>query len=489
MIGGFAAAAIVAGTAGADGFLEPNNNVVLSLGVGSVSTIHPTLHLDAAPAKADIILAFDTTGSMGAAISDAKNDANAIVTDIKSSIPGAKFAIVDFKDYPTSPYGGTGDYPWRVDQNFTDNSGLGPCAGPEFPATPIQCALNGLSAGGGSDEPEAYNRAFYEAYNDTAHLTFTSGAPRFMVVLGDSLPHDATLHTDFPSCPDTPPTDPGPDGVQGTADDLRTASTLAALKAHNTNVSFVTYNPRAWQGGPYQVADCQASIAAYTGGNAVTHAAGTASLESQIVNLINQAASHIDGVTFTPTAVSAPAGVTNFDPSTWVSYNPPQPYGPISAPADITFDQTITVPQDTALGQYKFDVHALADGNERAVQHITVNVTRSGVSALAMSADEPSVPAGIAAVPVNSIPGSRLSALTPDVGSAAAGSIAAGSIASGSIASGSIAAGSIAAGSIASGSIAAGSIAAGSIGLGVAASGSIAAGSIPSGGQALKSVL
>ena len=171
MLAGFVVLAIGAAGAGADGVTP--DTTALNLGVGSSTTLHPTLHLDAAPRKADIILALDTTGSMGAAITQAQNDANAIVSDIQGTIPGARFAVVDFKDYPISPFGGGADYPWKVDRNFTDNScPTGGCDGP----TPIASALNGLSASGGSDEPEAYNTAFYNAYSDTS-LNFTPRRP------------------------------------------------------------------------------------------------------------------------------------------------------------------------------------------------------------------------------------------------------------------------------------------------------------------------
>ena len=141
-------------------------NVTLGMGKGSSATIDSTLHLNAAPPKADILLALDTTGSMGTAIDDARNDANAIVGDIQETIPGARFAVADFKDYPFFPFGSPGDYPWRVDQNFTTNAPTSSCDDGEFHVSEIQCALNRLSAGGGFDDPEAYNRAFYEAFHD-----------------------------------------------------------------------------------------------------------------------------------------------------------------------------------------------------------------------------------------------------------------------------------------------------------------------------------
>ena len=471
---------ILAGASvGADGFQPPNDTITASLGPGSTKTVHPTLHLDALPPRADILLALDTTGSMGGAIADARADANSIVGDIQAQIPNARFAVADFKDYPTGNFGLPGDYPWRVDQDFTTNAGTVLCG--ESQLTPIACALNGLTApaGSGNDEPEAYNRAFYEAYHDTT-LHWAAGSTRFMLVLGDSLPHDATLNTDFPACPNTPPTDPGPDGIPGNADDLRTQPTLAQLRANNTNLSFVTYNPHNIGGLP--VAGCQAALAQYTGGSEAVHGS-TDSLRAQIVSLINDAAKHVDTVDFRITG-TGPGGVEVPSPETWFSFDPPLPYGPITAPADVSFDETIKVPQNAAVGTYTFRVGAVADGSERAVQNVTVNVTSAAVSSLTMTSDESTVPAGIKQVPFSSIPSARLASLTADPNSAPAGSTAVGSIAQGSIATG-----SIAVGSIAQGSIAVGSIATGSIGLGTTAQGSIAQGSIPGGAGVLKDVL
>jgi hypothetical protein len=476
------------------------NPASLSLAAGSSTTIHQTIQLDALPPKADILLALDATGSMGTALAEARTDANAMVSQIQAQIPQARFAVANFKDYPFSPFGlaaenGFGlpaDYPWQLNQDFTDNSGTVSCPLIDpVPLSPIECALNGFNAppGSGGDNPESYNRAFYEAYHDPA-LNWASGSPRFMVVLGDALPHDSTQNTDFPGCPNTGPTDPGPDNASGTSDDLRTQPTLTALRQANTNLSFVTYNPAgiSWGAG-FTTAGCQKQLAEYTGGQQVTRdsGAGASSLATQIVSLIKAAAANVDSVTFNVTSPDVE------NANSWFTFTPPA-LGPLVAPQTVPYDMTVTVPQTAALGIYHFTVHAVGDGAERATQDVTVTVGQQNVSALAMTVDEPSIPAGIASVPYGVIPGSRLPNLTADVQSAAAGSIPAGSIAAGSIPAGSIAAGSIAAGSIAAGSIAAGSIPAGSIGLSSTAAGSIpagsiAAGSIPANGAALKSVL
>src|SRR2546430_1472064 len=73
--------------------------VVKTLEAGQSTTVDKTFHLDALPANADIVFAIDTTGSMGGAITQAKNDAASIVTSVQAQIPNARFALADFKDY------------------------------------------------------------------------------------------------------------------------------------------------------------------------------------------------------------------------------------------------------------------------------------------------------------------------------------------------------------------------------------------------------
>ena len=461
------------GAAGADEEFPPPDSITpasvdLSLGKGSSATVDSTLHLAPVPPKADILLALDTTGSMSSAITDARTDANAIVSSIQAAIPGARFAVADFKDYPFAPFGNEGNYPWNLDQAFTTNASTSSCEG----LSEIECALSHLTAGGGNDEPEAYNRAFYEA--GQAGLGWAPGASRFVVVLGDSYPHDTTQQTAFPACPNTAQTDPGVDNTVGTSDDLFTEPTLRALKTNHTNVSFVTYNPHQLLGGtPDQTnVACQTQLAQYTGGSEVTHGSGD-SLQQQIIALINAAARHIDSVTFDPRLIS-PEGAA-VKPT--FSFDPPT-LGPISAPADVPYRMTVNVPDATPSGDYVFQVHAIADNSDRAYQTVTVHVSDRSVSSVKLTADQSTVPAGIASVPYSSIPASRLGLLSPDVGSAPAGSIPAGSIPAGSIP-----AGSIPAGSIPAGSIPAGSIPAGSIGFD-----SLPAGSIPAGSIALQQI-
>ena len=109
-----AAALLMLGTGGgtAAEVLPPTDGITpepvsVTLGKGSSTTVDSSLHLTQLPARADILLALDTTGSMQLAIDNAKADANDLVNTIQAQIPGARFAVASFKDYPIPPFGST----------------------------------------------------------------------------------------------------------------------------------------------------------------------------------------------------------------------------------------------------------------------------------------------------------------------------------------------------------------------------------------------
>src|SRR5688572_23936253 len=173
------------------------NPVVVTLQAGDSTTVDKTLHLDGLPAKADIIVAIDTTGSMGGALAAAKADAVDICNDVQAAIPGARFAAVEFQDYPFSPYGGPGDNPYEL----------------HTPGYTASCAVfsagvAAMTLGFGGDGPEANNRVHFEAYSDLVLLgTRDPQATQFLVVLADNIPHSVAA---FGACASTAPfSDPG----------------------------------------------------------------------------------------------------------------------------------------------------------------------------------------------------------------------------------------------------------------------------------------
>jgi len=329
--------------------------VNLTLGAGESAKVAKVLHLDAQPEFADIIIAIDTTGSMGGAIAQAKTEAIQICNAVKMAIPGARFAVVDFKDYdrtlvigsPSSTaYGGPGDYPY-----------LPRTVGFVADCMTFAAAINTMSASGGGDFAEAYNRVFFEAFSDPVLVADRNPqAVQFLVVLGDAPPHDPVQNmTGFPSCGSQPPVDPGRDMIVGDADDLHTVQTIAGLSANNITLLMIRYNnsiPLA----------CYKELAGPTGGEAVNAGSGP-SLSAEIVSLVMARAAQINRVDLEVSPL-CPLGI---------SFSPAPPYGPFTAPVDIPFTETITAP--TLAGDYACTVTAVVDGARRAVQLINVTVT------------------------------------------------------------------------------------------------------------------
>lgn len=165
----------------------------------------------------DILFLFDTTASMTNVIGACRTGAGEIMMALRSISSNTAFAVASFGDYP--PYG----YPWRLDQDFTSDTGL------------IQRALNSLQLVNGGDIPEAYSRALYESQ----FLLWRRDARRFIILFGDAPAHDPEFYGKNFGI------DPGRDGVPGTADDLRLRDVVDQLVAQKITIIPV-YDSTRW---------------------------------------------------------------------------------------------------------------------------------------------------------------------------------------------------------------------------------------------------
>jgi hypothetical protein len=323
--------------------------VTVSLVAGTTTIVNKTLTLDGLPARADIIVAIDTTGSMGIPIAQAQADANNICSTVKGSIPGARFAAVDFEDYPGMPLGGPGDVPYTLlTPGFISD------------CTAFSAAIGTMIADGGGDNPEAYNRTFFEAYSDAAYSApVASGgrdplASQFLVVLGDATPHSAT---GFGSCANAPPDDFGRDAAPGGGDDLTTAATLAGLSANKITLLMIRYTT----GGVSVALPCYVDMATATGGTAVDDS-GAGTIGPFII-------ANAKLVPYTADLVVSAGCPIGF------SFNPAFPTGLLTGPQTIPFVETITAP--TTVGSYTCTITAVTTpgGPTNAVETVNVAVT------------------------------------------------------------------------------------------------------------------
>jgi hypothetical protein len=317
--------------------------VDLTLVAGESTDVNKELHLDGLPAEADIIVAIDTTSSMSAALDDAKADAVQICEDVQDAIPGARFAAVEFQDYPFSPYGAATDDPYELQTTYTADCLV------------FGAAVGAMLLGDGGDLPESNNRVHFEAYSDPA-LTGARNpdATRFLVVLADDRPHGVAA---FMSCAATPGfSDPGRNGINelGAGDDIETQEALDGLVADMTTLLYISYI-----GGSAPLA-CHVDMAEYAGGVAVADEDA-----DDIGAFIIANAALVEYTVDLEVSAGCEIGF---------AFNPTPPYGPFTGEQTINFVETITAP--TTAGTYSCTITAVMTpgGPTTAIESVTVEV-------------------------------------------------------------------------------------------------------------------
>lgn len=323
-------------------------SVSVTLAAGASTDVNKTLSLDGLPARADIIVAIDTTGSMGVPIAQAQADAVNICNTVKGSIPGARFSVVALGDYPGMPEGTASDTPYALlTAGFVSSCSV------------FSAAIATMSAHDGGDLPEAYNRTFFEAYSEAAYSAPVAAggrdplASQFLVVLGDAAPHSAS---GFMSCPDAPPDDFGRDAAAGGGDDLTTAATIAGLQANSITLLMIRYHT----GGVSVDLDCYQDMADATGGKAVDDTDA-----SQIGTFIVDNAKEVPYTADLTVSAGCQIGF---------SFNPTFPTGSLTGAHTIPFVETITAP--TVPGTYSCTITATTTpgGPTSAVETVDILV-------------------------------------------------------------------------------------------------------------------
>lgn len=230
--------------------------VSVELAAGEASAPSPAqITLPTVLPRVDLVIAVDTTGSMGGAINALRLEINKLLANlVAAGAVDLAAAVVSFEDYQGSytscGYSGyygdpTMDSPFRVNQPMsTDLS----------PTGPVVTAVTGLKLGYGGDGPQNYSRIMFEATKSDNGIGFRAGAQRILVLFGDYNPHDCALKTGA---------DPGRDAIVGTADDLTLygpTGVLAGLKDKGVKLVAV-------HSGGY--IDLWNSLTALAGGSAV----------------------------------------------------------------------------------------------------------------------------------------------------------------------------------------------------------------------------
>ncbi|MER6592152.1 VWA domain-containing protein [Micromonospora purpureochromogenes] len=207
------------------------------------------------PPKPDVVLLVDTTGSMGTVIGDVQANLQQVINNVRSVQPSAQFAVASYRDESD------GAELFRVRQNLTDD------------ATALQNAVNGLSAGGGGDTPEAWVNALFQVSD--GGIAYRSGSSRIVVLVGDAPSHDPSAGRTL-------------------------AQATSALQADEAKVLAVSVSGG---GGGLNVSGQASAVVAATGGQLV------GSAPENVTDAILSGLRDLD-VTVTPTVTSCDPGLT-----------------------------------------------------------------------------------------------------------------------------------------------------------------------------------
>ena len=288
-------ASLTLGTALADGVhpgLEPATVDELVFPGDSID-IDKTVHTPEIPPRPDIVFLADNTGRMGGAIANVEANAAAVMAAVLAAQPDAQFAVAYYHDPG-----------WAVTQGLTSNTGL------------VQTAINGWSASGGGDTPEAQMKALFGIA--TGSIIFRTDSTPIIAWFGDSTGHEGGSY----------PT---------------RAATIAALVAAGIKVVAVPVSGGNGLNATGQAAD----ITNATGGVLLPGGSPDQVADQILVGLQN-----------IPVAVSMASDCG--DPIS-TSFAPPSILG-LTSGSDAGFVETISVSASAAGGTYTCTDWALIDG-------------------------------------------------------------------------------------------------------------------------------
>jgi hypothetical protein len=315
------------GTARAD-YMTPgsySNTIAVGGSVTFTKTVTVTAGTPTA-AQGDVFFLCDTTGSMGTPISSVRTNASAILTGL-SAYGNIATGAGSYRDFPTSPWGSSGDYAYRLD------------AGVSTTAATTQAGINTWVAGGGNDTPESELYALTQAAT-SGSTGWRTGSEKFVLWFGDAPGHEPSNTAGYP----------GPS----------TAQTISALTS--AGITVYAFDVTAYP--TYQTLDDYGQASAIT---SATGGALTTGFGSDVVSTIVSAiGTGFD--TYSTVGIDAPSlsglGISIVPTGYTGSYDR-------SVDRTFTFDVTFT---GLAPGTYDFSLYGTVDGGYVATEfdHITV---------------------------------------------------------------------------------------------------------------------
>lgn len=134
----------------------------------------------------DLIFVIDSTGSMESSIESVKQSATALIEKIAARTKDFRFALVDYKDFPSEGKGAS-DYPYKARLPFTNDKAA------------ISTAIRDLTVSGGGDPPESLYSALIRAIRTEGLGAWRNGVTKAVMAMTDARAHDPERETGFTS--------------------------------------------------------------------------------------------------------------------------------------------------------------------------------------------------------------------------------------------------------------------------------------------------
>jgi uncharacterized repeat protein (TIGR01451 family) len=298
VVGTALCAVLVAAAAAAPGVTPAT--VTDTLLPGQSKTISKSVETSPIPPRPDILFLADTTGSMGAALTNVQTNATSIMNTVRAAQPDSQFGAAEYRDFDC-----TDPFAYRLDQSITSSIAA------------AQAGINAWATGNGCDTPEAQINGLFSAAQSVTG--WRSGSSRILVWFGDASGHD-------------------PSGGHSLAD------AIAALQGQNITV--IAINVTTSSGDGLNATGQAAAVTAATGGIFFASATPAQVSSTILAGLTNLPA------TVMP-SVACDAGVS-------ASLSPASQT--VTSGGTVTFSETYSVAPSTLAGTYVCHVDFLVNG-------------------------------------------------------------------------------------------------------------------------------
>jgi hypothetical protein len=153
----------------------------------------------APPSSTDVMFVFDTSGSMGSELEEAKEKIQSVMSALSATLPNVAFGVSRVEDVPDWDGGpeflGTQPSESEFEANPEKAWQLGQPISTDQSASTT--AINNLTIDDGGDLPESYGRALYEADTNPS-VGWRPGARHEIVLIADNVPHGENLDEGLP---------------------------------------------------------------------------------------------------------------------------------------------------------------------------------------------------------------------------------------------------------------------------------------------------